>query len=266
MRTTIALLLALGVAAPALAQQTPDDAQHQHDHGDRAHDHAGQQGGRDNRGNANWHPGQPPSAGGQQTSNGWHQDNGAAASDQGAPGWHGGSPPAATGPDHRNTPAGGWDHGNPQQGGRWNRDTPPPPSGGAGWNHGAPPPRAGGWNGGRPPASGGNWNHGPHQPPQWDRGWRGDQRYDWYRFRAYNRNLFRAPPYYAPRGFAYRPWFPGLRIDPWFYGRDYWISDPYAYHLPPAPPGCEWVRYYNDIALVNIYDGTVLDVVSGFFY
>ena len=102
----------------------------------------------------------------------------------------------------------------------------------------------------------------------WNRGWRTDPRYNWQGYRRYNAQRFHAPRYFAPRGYGYgyRQWSPGLRVEPFFYGRNYWIQDFYDYRLPPPPPGAQWVRYYNDVALINVYDGTVLDVIQGFFY
>jgi len=52
---------------------------------------------------------------------------------------------------------------------------------------------------------------------------------------------------------------------PAYYGNQYWI-DPGMYNLPYPPPGAAWVRYFNDAVLVDIYTGTVLDVIPGFFW
>ena len=38
------------------------------------------------------------------------------------------------------------------------------------------------------------------------------------------------------------------------------------YQLPYAPPGTQWVRYYNDVLLVDMYTGQVVDVIHGFFW
>jgi hypothetical protein len=102
---------------------------------------------------------------------------------------------------------------------------------------------------------------------QWNRGWRNDNRYDWQRFRYSNRGLFRSP-YYAPYGYGYgynRLSIGGL-LDEIFWGRNYWISDPWQYRLPPAPYGTQWVRYYNDVILVDVYSGEVVDVIYDFFW
>jgi Ni/Co efflux regulator RcnB len=52
---------------------------------------------------------------------------------------------------------------------------------------------------------------------------------------------------------------------PAYYGNQYWI-DPGLYQLPYPPPGAMWVRYWNDALLVDMYTGTVIDVIPGFFW
>jgi hypothetical protein len=100
----------------------------------------------------------------------------------------------------------------------------------------------------------------------WNRGWRNDGRYDWQRYRFENRRAFHLGPYYAPyRGYYYNPLEIGIVLDSMFYGRNYWI-DPGYYDLPPAPPGAEWIRYYNDVVLVDDYSGQVIDVIHDFFW
>jgi hypothetical protein len=101
----------------------------------------------------------------------------------------------------------------------------------------------------------------------WDRSWRNNSRYDWQRYRYSNRNLFRSSPYYSPyRGYRYNRLSIGLCLDSLFYSNRYWLSDPYQYRLPAAPYGTQWVRYYNDVVLVDVYTGEVLDVIHDFFW
>ena len=99
----------------------------------------------------------------------------------------------------------------------------------------------------------------------WNNRWRDDRRYDWQSYRTANRNIYRLPRYYAPRGYAYRRWSVGYRFDPWAYDRSYWINDPYQYRLPPAYGSYRWVRYYDDVALVDISSGLIADVLYSFF-
>ena len=75
------------------------------------------------------------------------------------------------------------------------------------------------------------------------------------------------PHYYAPyRNHYYSRFSTGFFLQPMFYGSSYWIGNPYDYRLPPAPPGTQWVRYYNDVLLVDMYTGEVIDVVYDFFW
>lgn len=101
----------------------------------------------------------------------------------------------------------------------------------------------------------------------WNHSWRNDSRYDWQRYRYANRNLFRSGGYYAPyRNYRYNRLSIGLFLDSLFYSNRYWLSDPFQYRLPPAPYGTQWVRYYDDVVLVDVYTGEVLDVIYDFFW
>lgn len=107
----------------------------------------------------------------------------------------------------------------------------------------------------------GNWR-------RWDNNhWRKDNRYDWHRYRSYNRSVFHIGTYYAPyRYYSYRPLGIGYRMDSLFYGNRYWINDPWQYRLPAAYGPYRWVRYYDDVLLVDIYSGQVVDVIHNFFW
>jgi hypothetical protein len=101
----------------------------------------------------------------------------------------------------------------------------------------------------------------------WDRSWRSDNRYDWQRYRYSNRNRFHLGSYYSPyRNYSYNRLSIGLFLDSLFYSNRYWLSDPWQYRLPPAPYGTQWVRYYDDVVLVDVYTGEVLDVIYDFFW
>lgn len=100
----------------------------------------------------------------------------------------------------------------------------------------------------------------------WRRDWRNDRRYDWRNWRSHNRDRFRAGRYYAPRGYGYSRWSLGYRLDPWFYGRNYWISDPWEYRLPPAYGPYRWVRYFDDVMLIDVRDGQIVDIIYDFFW
>jgi Ni/Co efflux regulator RcnB len=101
----------------------------------------------------------------------------------------------------------------------------------------------------------------------WNRSWRDDRRYDWQRWRYTNRNIFNRGRYYSPYGnYGYNRFDIGFFLEPLFFSRNYWIGDPWQYRLPPAPPGTQWVRYYNDVLLVDVYSGEVIDAIYDFFW
>jgi hypothetical protein len=101
---------------------------------------------------------------------------------------------------------------------------------------------------------------------RWDPNWRRDGRYDWRNWRDRHRSSFHLGIYYDPFGWGYQPFSIGWRLWPNYYSSRYWISDPWQYRLPYAPPGTQWVRYYNDALLVDVYTGQVVDVLYNFFW
>lgn len=101
----------------------------------------------------------------------------------------------------------------------------------------------------------------------WNRGWRNDNRYDWARWRNSNRNIFRIGRYYSPYSdYGYNRFSIGFFLEPLFYDQRYWIGDPWQYRLPPAPYGTQWVRYFDDVILVDVDTGEVLDTIYDFFW
>lgn len=89
-------------------------------------------------------------------------------------------------------------------------------------------------------------------------------RNDWRSYRDSNRALYARGDWRAP--FRYNSFRVGGRIGPAFYGPRYFIADPWRYRLRPAPGYARWVRHYNDVLLVDVRRGVVLDVIRGFFY
>ena len=99
----------------------------------------------------------------------------------------------------------------------------------------------------------------------WNRNWRNDRRYDWRNYRNHHRSAFHLGIYYDPFGYGYRAFDIGYRLQPGYFGQQYWI-DPAMYGLPFPPPGAQWVRYWNDAVLVDMYSGEVIDVIHDFFW
>jgi Ni/Co efflux regulator RcnB len=115
----------------------------------------------------------------------------------------------------------------------------------------------------QPPLRVDNYRRG--ETVHWNRDWRNNDRYDWRRYRDHHRSRFHLGFYVDPFGWGYQSFDIGYRMWPAYYGNQYWI-DPAMYDLPYPPPGAAWVRYWNDAVLVDIYTGTVLDVIPGFFW
>jgi Ni/Co efflux regulator RcnB len=94
-----------------------------------------------------------------------------------------------------------------------------------------------------------------------DRRWGRD---DWRGYRNSNRGLYARGNWRAP--FGYNQFRAGTRIRSVYYGPQYVINDPWRYRLPPARPGARWVRHYNDVLLVDLRRGIVLDVIRSFYW
>jgi Ni/Co efflux regulator RcnB len=77
---------------------------------------------------------------------------------------------------------------------------------------------------------------------------RREYREDWRDYRRDHRDVYRRPAYAGPRGFAYV------------------IANPWRYRLPQVSGNRRWVRYGNDVVLVNIRNGRVLEVHRNFFW
>jgi Ni/Co efflux regulator RcnB len=88
-------------------------------------------------------------------------------------------------------------------------------------------------------------------------------RNDWRGYRDRNRNLYARGNWRAP--FRYQTFRAGGRIAPNYYGRSYWINDPWRYRLPRARPNQRWIRHYNDVVLIDYRRGIVIDTYRGFY-
>lgn len=94
---------------------------------------------------------------------------------------------------------------------------------------------------------------------------RREYRQDWRDYRNRHPDVYRGGSWSAPRGYRYRPVNVGYRFDRAFYDQRYWV-DPYRYHLRPVLGSQRWVRYGNDVLLIDVRSGRVLEVNSRFFY
>lgn len=105
------------------------------------------------------------------------------------------------------------------------------------------------------------------QAGRWTNTWRNDRRYDWRSYRDQNRNYYRPGRYYSPyRDRNYSRISIGFSLGSGYYGSRYWINDPWHYRLPAAYGPYRWVRYYDDVLLVDLRNGRVVDVIRDFFW
>jgi Ni/Co efflux regulator RcnB len=44
------------------------------------------------------------------------------------------------------------------------------------------------------------------------------------------------------------------------------LNDPWQYRLPPVHGPYRWVRYYDDVLLIDVRNGYVVDVINDFFW
>ncbi|CAN5212208.1 hypothetical protein BH09PSE3_BH09PSE3_02790 [soil metagenome] len=92
------------------------------------------------------------------------------------------------------------------------------------------------------------------------REWRRD---DWRSYRNTNRNIYARGNWNAD--FRYRAFSPGIRITSGYYAPRYYINDYARYRLPRPGYNQRWVRHYNDVLLVDVRGGRVIDVLRNFY-
>lgn len=95
---------------------------------------------------------------------------------------------------------------------------------------------------------------------------RRDRNQDWRDYRNAHRDQYRRPAYVGPRGYRYRPVAVGYRFAPAYYHSRYWVNDYARYRLPAPGYGRRWVRYGNDVVLINVRNGAVIQVFGSFFW
>lgn len=93
------------------------------------------------------------------------------------------------------------------------------------------------------------------------REWRRD---DWRSYRNGNRALYARGHWRSP--YRYNSFQQGASIGAGYYGSRYLISDPWRYRLPPARGAQRWVRHYDDLLLVDVRRGRVVDVIRNFYW
>jgi Ni/Co efflux regulator RcnB len=88
---------------------------------------------------------------------------------------------------------------------------------------------------------------------------RGDHRPD-------ARGRYPVVEYHRPKSYREHKWRKGERLPPTYRTKVYVVEDYPEYHLRQPPRGYHWIRVDNDVVLVAIATGVVLEVVNEIFY
>jgi Ni/Co efflux regulator RcnB len=89
---------------------------------------------------------------------------------------------------------------------------------------------------------------------------------DWQDYRRTHRSAFNRSAYVAPRGYRYHPVAVGATLNRAFWGTRYRVNNYSNYRLPYPGHNRTYVRYGNEVLLVNSRNGRVLAVYNNFFY
>jgi Ni/Co efflux regulator RcnB len=87
---------------------------------------------------------------------------------------------------------------------------------------------------------------------------------DWRGYRNSHRDLYSRRGYRS--SYRYQSFRPGIRIDSGYYAPRHLIADPWRYRLPRVSGYNRWVRHHDDVLLINIRTGYVVDVIRGFYW
>lgn len=91
-----------------------------------------------------------------------------------------------------------------------------------------------------------------------------ERREDWQDYRRDHREVYARGNWRAP--FRYTAWNNGAQLRRDYYAPRYYINDWQRYRLAAPGRDLRWVRHYNDVLLVNIRTGRVVQVNRGFFW
>ena len=89
-------------------------------------------------------------------------------------------------------------------------------------------------------------------------------RNDWRGWRDGNRDLYRGGNWHSE--YRYRSFSPGIRLGVGYYSPLYYINDYGRYRLPRPGYNQRWIRNYNDVLLVDVRSGYVIDVIRNFYW
>ncbi len=95
---------------------------------------------------------------------------------------------------------------------------------------------------------------------------RRETREDWRDYRRDHRDAYRMQRYVGPRGYSYRQLVIGHRLDRSYFGQRYIVANPWRYRLAATHGMERWVRYGNDVVLVNMRTGRIIEINRDFFW
>jgi Ni/Co efflux regulator RcnB len=95
---------------------------------------------------------------------------------------------------------------------------------------------------------------------------RQELREDWRDYQRAHRNEYRRNAWVGPRGYRYRPVAVGTVLNRLLYGDRYYVSDWNRYRLPNPGRFQRYVRYGDDVLLVNVRNGRVIRVYNNFYW
>lgn len=87
---------------------------------------------------------------------------------------------------------------------------------------------------------------------------------EWRGYRNSNRAIYRRGNWRSP--YRYTAFRPGVSIARGYYAPRYYVNDWYRYRLPRPGRHLRWVRHYDDVLLINIRTGRIVDVQRGFYW
>lgn len=87
---------------------------------------------------------------------------------------------------------------------------------------------------------------------------------EWRGYRNSNRAIYRRGNWRSP--YRYTAFRPGITIRSGYYSPRYYVNDWYRYRLPRPGRNLRWIRHYDDVLLVNIRTGRIVDVQRGFYW
>jgi Ni/Co efflux regulator RcnB len=87
---------------------------------------------------------------------------------------------------------------------------------------------------------------------------------DWRRYREQHRDLYRGGGWHSDH--RYQSFRPGVRVNIGYYQPRFYMNDYARYRLPRPGWNQRWVRHYNDVLLIDVRSGYVIDVYRNFFW